>query len=103
MMRAVCDTTARVVNEVKPMHYEMSTPCSAWTVRDLANHLLATLELGRASLSDEMPAVHAGPGEVPVEDLVGTNLIGAYRTGATALGCGNHLRIGRPTPWHTIW
>ncbi len=85
MMRAVCDTTERIVTEVKPTHYGLSTPCSEWTVRDVANHLLATLELGRALLSDEMPAVQAGPGEVPVEDLVGTDLVGAYRIGATAL------------------
>jgi uncharacterized protein (TIGR03086 family) len=85
MMRAICETTERVVAHVEPAHHNMSTPCSEWTVHDLANHLLATLELGRALLLDEMPAVQVGPGQVPPVDLVGDNLIGAYGTGSKAL------------------
>jgi uncharacterized protein (TIGR03086 family) len=85
MMQAICDATERVVADVEPAHHQLSTPCSEWCVRDLANHLLATLELGRALLSDEMSTVQAGPGQVPAKDLIGDDLIGAYRSGAKAL------------------
>jgi uncharacterized protein (TIGR03086 family) len=85
VMQAVCDTTERVVADVKPEHHQLPTPCTEWTVRDLANHLLATLELGRALLSDEMPAVQAGPGELPPVDLVDDDLVGAYRASSKAL------------------
>lgn len=90
-MRAVCDATERVVAEVEPRHHQLSTPCSEWNVHDLANHLLARLELGRALLSDEMPAVQVGPGQLPNIDLVGNDLIGAYRSGTNAL-------VGATTP-----
>ena len=84
-MKAVCSATERVVMGVTPAQYELPTPCAAWTVRDLANHLLGTLHLGRALLSGETPTVEAGPGEVPAEDLIGADLISAYRSGAAAL------------------
>ena len=51
----------------------------------MANHLLATLELGRALLSDETPAVGAGPGQLPPVDLVGDDLAGADRARSKAL------------------
>jgi uncharacterized protein (TIGR03086 family) len=85
LIRAICDATERVVADIEPAHHELPTPCSEWSVRDLANHLLATLELGRALLSDEMPGVQAGPGQLPTADLLGDDLVGAYRTGAKAL------------------
>jgi len=85
MMQAICDATGRIVAHVEPAHHNLPTPCSAWNVHDLANHLLATLELGRALLSDEMPTVQTGPGQVPPVDLVGDDLVGAYKTGSKAL------------------
>ena len=60
-MRAICDATEQVVARIEPAHQQLATPCSEWSVHDLANHLLATLELGRALLSDEIPTVQAGP------------------------------------------
>ncbi len=84
-MREICDATGRVVADVEPTHYKLRTPCSEWSVHDLANHLLATLELGRALLSDQMPVVQAGPGQVPTVDLVGDDLLGAFRDGSNAL------------------
>jgi len=84
-MQAICSATERVVADVEPAHHHLPTPCSEWTVHDLANHLLATLELGRALLSDQMPDVQAGPGQVPAADLVGDDLLGAYRARSKAL------------------
>jgi uncharacterized protein (TIGR03086 family) len=85
LMRAICHATERVVGDVQPGHQQLPTPCSEWSVHDLANHVIATLELGRALLSDEMPAVQAGPGRLPDVDLVGDDLIGVYRSGSEAL------------------
>jgi len=85
MMQTICDATEQVVAKIEPAQHQLATPCSEWSVHDLCNHLLATLELGRALLSDEMPTVHAGPGQVPAVDLVGDDLLGAYRAGAEAL------------------
>ena len=84
-MQAICDATEQVVARIEPAHQQLATPCSEWNVHDLANHLLATLELGRALLSDEFPTVQAGPGQVPAVDLVGDDLLGAYQAGAKAL------------------
>src|SRR5262249_61103135 len=85
LMKTVCDATERVVAGVMPAQYALPTPCSEWCVKDLANHLLGTLSLGRALLSDTAPTVHAGPGELPADDLVGDDLLGAYQSGAAAL------------------
>ena len=85
LMQAICDATEGVVVRIGPDHHQLPTPCSEWTVGDLANRLLGTLELGRALLSDEMPTVQAGPGQVPAADLIGDDLLGSYRAGAKAL------------------
>lgn len=84
-MKTACDSTDRVVAAITPDQYDLPTPCVDWNVRQLANHLIATLHLGRALLSDEIPTVQSGPGQVPVEDLVGDDLIGAYRDGVELL------------------
>ena len=84
-MKAVCDSTDRIVATITPDQFELPTPCSEWNVGQLANHLVATLHLGRALLSDETPSVSSGPGQVPAEDLIGGDLTRAYRDGAEAL------------------
>ena len=84
-MKAACDSTDRVVATITPDQHDLPTPCVDWNVRQLANHLLATLHLGRALLSDQMPTVQSGPGQVPAEDLIGEDLVAAYRDGAQAL------------------
>ena len=85
LMKAVCDSTDRVVSNVTEAHFALPTPCAEWNVQQLANHLLATLHLGRALLSDEMPTIQSGPGQVPADDLIGDDLVSSYRTGAAAL------------------
>ena len=84
-MKAACASTDRVVATITPDQFDLSTPCADWNVKQLDNHLIATLHLGRALLSDEMPTVQSGPGQLPVEDLVGDDLIGAYRDGVEVL------------------
>lgn len=84
-MKAVCDSTDRVVAAITPDQYDLPTPCVDWNVKQVANHLIATLHLGQALLSDESPTVQSGPGQVPAEDLVGSDLIGAYRNGVEVL------------------
>src|SRR5262245_4322603 len=85
MMKSVCESTDRIVANVTPAQFGLPTPCSEWNVGQLSNHLLSTLILGTALLSDTRPAVAAGPGEVPAEDLIGNDLIGAYRSGVSGL------------------
>jgi uncharacterized protein (TIGR03086 family) len=85
IMKSVCDSTDRIVVNVTPGQYGLPTPCSEWNVQQLANHLLSTLLLGKALLTDTPPPVEAGPGQVPMEDLIGDDLIGAYRSGAAGL------------------
>jgi uncharacterized protein (TIGR03086 family) len=84
-MRAAVEATETVVARVTTADLDRPTPCTEWTVRDLANHLVATLLLGRALLAGEEPSVDAGPGQVPSEDLVGNDLAAAYRAAAGPL------------------
>jgi uncharacterized protein (TIGR03086 family) len=85
LMKAVCDASDRVVAGVAPEQFTLPTPCVEWNVRELCNHLLGTLELGRALLSDEAPTVQAGPGDAPPQDLIGDDLVRGYRSRAAAL------------------
>jgi uncharacterized protein (TIGR03086 family) len=85
MIKAVCASTERVVAGLGPQQFELPTPCSEWNVGQLTNHVLATLELGRALLSDDSPRVAAGPGDVPAEDMIGGDALGAYQSGVAEL------------------
>ncbi|HEX8804501.1 MAG TPA: TIGR03086 family metal-binding protein [Acidimicrobiales bacterium] len=100
-MHRACASTERVVANVTPEQYGRLTPCAAWTVHDVLNHLMGTLELGRALLGDTAPAVAVGPGEVPPVDMVGDDPAKAYRLGVEALlaaADGDALSRSHPTP-----
>jgi uncharacterized protein (TIGR03086 family) len=84
-MQRACDSTERFVEALTPEHYGLATPCTEWDVRALLNHLLGTLALGEALLSDTMPTVPMGPGSLPDVDLVGDDPAKAYRVGVEAL------------------
>jgi uncharacterized protein (TIGR03086 family) len=84
-LRRACAATAPIVERIGPADYAHPTPCSEWDVRDLVNHLLGTLELGRALLSDTPPEVPMGPGELPGVDLAGDDPAKAYRVGMESL------------------
>jgi uncharacterized protein (TIGR03086 family) len=85
LLRAACASTEKILQNVRPEHRDLPTPCTEWSVHDLTNHVLGTLELGRALLSDDLPSGLAGPGEVPAEDLVGADPLAAYQPRAEAV------------------
>jgi uncharacterized protein (TIGR03086 family) len=84
-MQRACTSTERFVAGVTPEHYELTTPCTEWNVRALLNHIVGTLALGQALLSDTPPSVRMGPGELPDGDLVGDDPVKAYRLGVESL------------------
>jgi uncharacterized protein (TIGR03086 family) len=85
LMQAVCDSTERFVAHVGPTQFELPTPCSEWTVRELLNHLVGTLHLCAALLNDEMPPMNAGPDQAPTQDLIGDDPARAYCSGVGPL------------------
>jgi uncharacterized protein (TIGR03086 family) len=100
-MRRACASTERFVDRVTPGDYGLATPCEAWNVRDLLNHLTGTLSLGQALLADTPPAVAMGPGDLPEVDLVGDDPAKAYRLGVESLldtAGGDALERVHPTP-----
>jgi uncharacterized protein (TIGR03086 family) len=86
LITAVCASTERVIEGLGPDQYELSTPCTEWNVRQLLNHVLGALGLGAALMTDSMPTVQVGPGQVPGEDLVGDDPLAAYRSAVAAFG-----------------
>ena len=84
-MRAACTSTERFVERVTTDQYQLSTPCSEWNVAALLNHLMGTLVLGEALLSDTPPSVDVAPGAVPSTDLVGADPLESYRSGVESL------------------
>jgi uncharacterized protein (TIGR03086 family) len=84
-LQRACAATEPIVERLSPADYAKPTPCTEWDVHQLVNHLLGTLELGRALLSDTRPEVDAGPGEVPSADLAGDDPAQAYRAGMESL------------------
>lgn len=84
LIAAACASTERIVARLSPDEYPLSTPCSEWDVRSVLNHVLGALQLGAALMTDSMPAVPVGPGQLPPVDLVGDDALGAYRSGVNA-------------------
>ena len=86
-MKAASAASERVVAGVRPDQLGLPTPCAEWDVRAVLNHLLGTLSLGAALLTDRPPSVEMGPGGLPARDLVGagTDLGTAYRAGVDGL------------------
>jgi uncharacterized protein (TIGR03086 family) len=89
-LQDACACTERIVERVCSDQFGLPTPCDDWNVRALLNHLLGTVALGRALLSDSPPSVVMGPGELPEADLVGDDPLKAYRLGVENLlaACG---------------
>jgi uncharacterized protein (TIGR03086 family) len=84
-MATACASTQRVVDQVRDDDLDRPTPCAEWTVRQLMNHLVGTLQLGAALLGDTEPALAMGPGALPDHDLLRGDPGGAYRAGAALL------------------
>jgi DNA-binding transcriptional ArsR family regulator len=84
-MTAACASTRRIVDQLTDADLDRPTPCTDWTVRQLLNHLIGTLHLGRALLGDAPPAVAMMPGDLPEADILDGDPAKAYRAGAEAL------------------
>ena len=100
-MRRACASTELFVDRVTPDDYGRATPCAAWDVRDLLNHLVSTLVLGQALLDDTPPPAGMAPGQLPDTDLVGDDPAKAYRQGVDSLlsaAGGDALDRVHPTP-----
>lgn len=76
-MRRACASTERFVQRVTPTQYGRPTPCAAWDVRDLLNHLVGTLALGEALLGDTR-APRIGPEVAVGADAPATDRLVAY-------------------------
>jgi uncharacterized protein (TIGR03086 family) len=84
-MAAACASTQRIVEQINDGDLDRPTPCTEWTVRQLLNHLIGTLHLGRSLLEDAPPAVAMMPGGLPADDLLDGDAAKAYRLGVEAL------------------
>jgi uncharacterized protein (TIGR03086 family) len=78
-------STAGIIKTVRPDQLDATTPCTAWDVRALLNHLVGTLWLGEALFTDSAPRHPMPPGGLPATDLVGDDPTTAYATASAAL------------------
>src|SRR5262245_3191576 len=81
--RAVTSTAA-IVKTVRPDQADAATPCREWDVRDLLNHIIGTLWLSEALLSDRTPRHPMAPGGLPGTDLAGDDPAAAYADASAA-------------------
>jgi uncharacterized protein (TIGR03086 family) len=84
-MAAASASTQQIVDRITDGDLDRPTPCREWTVRQLLNHLIGTLHLGRALLEDVPPAVVMTPGGLPDDDMVNGDASKAYQAGVEAL------------------
>src|SRR5215469_13911996 len=88
-------STAAIVKTVRPDQAGTPTPCTQWDVRDLLNHVIGTLWLSEALLSDRTPRYPMAPGGLPETDLSGEDPAAAYAEASaaalTAAGAGDTL------------
>jgi len=95
-------STAGLVKAVRLDQAGAPTPCTEWDVRDLLNHIIGTLWLSEALLSDHAPRHPMAPGGLPGTDLAGPDPAGAYAEASaaalTAASAGDSLTRVHPTP-----
>ena len=85
LLRLACASTERIVEGISDDQLGLPTPCDQWDVRALLNHMLGTVELGRALFSGTEPVVPIVPGDLPGSDLVGDDPLKAYRVAVEGL------------------
>ena len=95
-------STAAIVTTVRPDQAAAPTPCTEWNIRDLLNHIIGTLWLSEALLSDRAPRHPMAPGGLPGTDLTGQDPAAAYAEASaaalTAAGAGDTLTRMHTTP-----
>jgi uncharacterized protein (TIGR03086 family) len=80
-LKRACASTDRFVASVTPDQLALPTPCAEWDARALLNHLVGTLALHQALMTDTGPTVSMVPGGLPDVDVLGADPVAAYRTG----------------------
>ena len=94
-------STAGLVKAVRLDQAGAPTPCTEWDVRDLLNHIIGTLWLSEALLSDRAPRHPMAPGGLPGTDLADEDPAAAYAeasAAALAAAMGDTLTRMHATP-----
>ena len=95
-------STARVVKNVRADQMTAPTPCTEWDVRALLNHVIGTLWLSEALLTDSAPRHPMAPGGLPASDLADRDPATAYAEAAAAAlaaaGAGDAITRMHVTP-----
>jgi uncharacterized protein (TIGR03086 family) len=95
-------STAAIMKTVRLDQAGACTPCTEWNVRDLLNHIIGTLWLSEALLSDRAPRHPMAPGGLPGTDLAGQDPAAAYAEASaaalTAASAGDTLTRMHTTP-----
>jgi uncharacterized protein (TIGR03086 family) len=95
-------STAQIVKGVRAGQMTAPTPCTEWDVRALLNHLIGTLWLSEALLSDTAPRHPMAPGGLPASDLAGSDPAAAYAEASAAAlaaaGAGDAISRQHITP-----
>jgi uncharacterized protein (TIGR03086 family) len=77
-------TTQPIVDGVGAEQLELPTPCTEWRVRPLLNHIVGSLWVADALLSDRDVPYGMGPGALPSTDLLGGDPAVSYKEAAEA-------------------
>jgi uncharacterized protein (TIGR03086 family) len=84
-LAAALDGTGQLVAAVTAEQWDLPTPCSAWTVRQLVNHLVGGHRLFTRVLSGEPLPPRDQLGSRAAEDQLGDDPVGAFDTSAGEL------------------
>jgi uncharacterized protein (TIGR03086 family) len=84
-LAAAVDGVGQLVTAVGEQQWELGTPCTDWTVRQLVNHLVGGDRLATRVLRGEPLPPLDQLGRRSGQDLLGADPAGAYRTSAEAL------------------
>ncbi len=77
-------TTQPIVASTGAEQLELRTPCTEWSVRELLNHIVGSLWVADALLSDRDVPYGMGPGLLPSSDLLGDDPTVSYKEAADA-------------------
>ena len=84
-LAAAVDGTGQLVTAVGEQQWELGTPCTDWTVRQLVNHLVGGDRLATRVLRGEPLPPLDQLGRRSGQDQLGADPAGAYRASAEAL------------------